>query len=71
MIYKDIFESVQISNWNVPFNKMGSNDPELGLANSYSKISCLILYLYSMELGNRPLYAEANRIAMEMDLNHM
>lgn len=53
-------------------NMMDFNDPskpmsvlkddELSLQNPYSKASCLILYLYSMELGDPPLYAEVNRI---------
>ena len=35
-------------------------DPELGLWNPYSRISCFVLYLYSMELGSPPLFAELN-----------
>lgn len=42
-------------------------EPELDLSNPYSKASCLILQLYSMELGYPQLYAEANRVAREMD----
>ena len=38
-------------------------DPVLGLWNPYSKVTCIILYLYSMELGTPTLYAEANRVA--------
>ena len=46
-------------------------DPILGLGNPYSKVSCLILYLYSMELGSPQLYAEANRVARDMDLDYL
>ena len=31
----------------------------------------LILYLYSLELGSPPLYAEANRVARDMDLTYL
>ena len=43
------------------------NSSELGVKNPYSKISCLIVYLYSLELGTPPLYVEANRVARDMD----
>ena len=39
------------------------NDPILGLSNPYSKASCLLMQLYSMEIGSPQLYAEANRVA--------
>ena len=42
-------------------------DNDLDLSNPYGKLSCLILYLYSMELGNPPLYYEINRICRAMD----
>ena len=44
-------------------------DPEIGLNNPYSKVTCFILYLYSMEFGTPPLYSELNRVAREMDLS--
>ena len=47
------------------------NDSELGLYNPYSKVTCFILYLYSMELGSPPLYAELNRVARDMDLTQL
>ena len=46
-------------------------DRELGILNPYSKVTCFILYLYSMELGSPPLYAELNRVARDMDLTHL
>lgn len=44
---------------------------ELDLSDPYSKVSCFILQLYSMEFGSPPLYAEANRVAREMDLSFL
>ena len=38
-------------------------DPILGLLNPYSKASCLLMQLYSMEIGSPQLYSEANRVA--------
>ena len=38
-------------------------DPILGLRNPYSKASCLLMQLYSMEIGSPQLYSEANRVA--------
>ena len=48
-----------------------NDDPELGLRNPYSKVTCFILYLYSLEMGSPPLYSEANRVARDMDLTHL
>lgn len=45
--------------------------PVLGTYNPYSKISCLVLYLYSMEIGTPQLYAEVNRVARDMDLTYL
>ena len=41
------------------------NDPILGLKNPYSKASCLLMQLYSMEIGSPQLYAEVNRVARD------
>ena len=40
---------------------------DLDLGNPYSKITCLVLYLYSMELGQPPLYAELTRVSRDLD----
>ena len=48
-----------------------SMDPELGLENPYSKATCILLYLYSMELGTPPLYSELNRVSREMDTRQL
>lgn len=42
---------------------------DLDLSNPYSKMSCLILYLYSMELGSPPLYYEINRVCRMKDMS--
>jgi len=47
------------------------HDPILGLCNPYSKVTCLILYLYSMEVGTPQLFAEANRVSRDMDLDYL
>ena len=46
-------------------------DPELGLRNPYSKITCIVLYYYSMEFGNPPLYAEVNRVSRDQDFSQL
>ena len=66
--FVEIFRSMEISQWNKQFS---FNEPELNLENPYSKVTCLILYLNSMELGDPPLYAEVNRVARDMDMNYL
>ena len=68
-IYKDLIEMVQIKDMNKPMEH--NNHPEIGICNPYSKVSCFILYIYSMEWGSPPFYAEVNRIAREMDLKQL
>jgi len=46
-------------------------DAEYSIKNPYSKISCIVLYLYSMELGSPTLYAEVNRVARDKDYNYL
>ena len=64
--YKQMFLSLNIQDWNKPIEQ--SYDPELGVKNPYSKISCFVVHLYSMDLGTPPLYSVANRVARDMDL---
>ena len=59
---------MDIRNWDHEFT---FNEPELNLENPYSKVTCLILYLNSMELGDPPLYAEVNRVARDLDLDYL
>lgn len=63
--YEEIFDSINFADWDKPIEF--SDDSELGVTNPYSKISCLVVHLYSMELGTPPLYSEVNRVAREMD----
>ena len=51
---------------NKPMN-IDSSDPVLGITNAYSKATCLVLYLYSMEFGTPQLFAEANRVSRDID----
>ena len=51
--------------------KDSAKDEELGLHNPYGKMTCFILYIYSLELGQPPLYAESNRVARDMDFTSL
>ena len=42
-------------------------DAELCLINPYSRVTCFILYLYSLEFGDPPLYTEINQVGRTMD----
>ena len=56
-IIDKIKSTVQIDNSNAPMTAKGKNKhDEMDLANPYGKMTCLTLYLYSMELGQPPLY---------------
>ena len=46
-------------------------DPVFGLCNPYSKATCIVLYLYSMELGTPVLYADVNRVTRNMDFTYI
>lgn len=52
-------------------NTVQNDDDLVGIENPYSKMSCLILYLYSMELGQPPMYTEINRVCRLMDLSKL
>lgn len=56
---------MKIDDWN---ERMTGTNPDLNFKDPYSRISSFLLYLYTMELGNPPLYAIANRVARDMDL---
>ena len=45
--------------------KVNDKDPIHGLKNPYSKASCLLMQLYSMEIGSPQLYADVNRVARD------
>ena len=56
---KYIFDAIGISEWNKPLTRDGNH--EIGVLNPHSKIICLIPYLYSIDIGCPPLYAELQR----------
>ena len=61
----------QTQMWHSKRDMMFDREDELDLAKPYSKITCLILYLYSMELGSPPLYYEINRVSRSHDETHL
>ena len=68
--FDDLLKKVKITKPYLDFDRYG-NDAELSLGNPYSVICCFVLMVYSMEIGNPPLYAEANRVAREMDFQYL
>lgn len=42
----------------------------MGVLNPYSKISSFLLYLYTMELGDPPIYAELTRVSRDLDFEY-
>ena len=66
--FKDIFNLMDFTDdqMNEPLKVFKSkNDPIHGLLNPYSKASCLVMQLYSMEIGSPQLYADVNRVARD------
>lgn len=41
------------------------------LWNPYSKVTCTLMYLYSLEIGSPPLYSEINRVCRNNDETSM
>ena len=68
-IFIEIFHLMEFTDdeMNTPLDGdyLSKNDPILGLCNPYSKASCLLMQLYSMEIGSPQLYAEVNRVARD------
>ena len=64
-IFIEIFNLMEFtaSEMNSPLECSG--DPILGIWNPYSKSTCLMLQLYSMEIGSPQLYAEVNRVTRD------
>ena len=67
--FKKLKDAVDIQKSDVPLER--SKDKEIGLYNPYSKVTCFVLYLYSMEFGSPTLYAELNRVTRDMDLSQL
>ena len=57
MEFEKPYETV-ISKWRHESGFSSENN----MLNPYSKISCLVMYLYSMEIGLPPLYAKVNKV---------
>ena len=53
--WNDLSEAVPVEN---PAKSLTKKE----LSNPYHPATCFVLYLYSLELGNPPLYAELNRV---------
>ena len=68
--FKEIFSLVNIADWNKPIN-WDEDDTELSYKNPYSKVSCLLTQLYSMEIGSPTFYSEVNKAAREMDTSKL
>ena len=62
--FKKIKDAADCPRSNEPLTYKDLEDP-------YSSATCVILYLYSMELGSPPLYAELNRVARDMDTTQL
>lgn len=70
--FKTIFDGIKVSpeDMDKPLTK-GDGHSVLDTYNPYSKVTCIVLYLYSMEIGTPQLYAEVNRVARDMDLTYL
>ena len=73
---KELLQIKDIADKHLNINKQmkkqsqeAENEHDLDLSNPYSKMSCLILYLYSMELGSPPLYFVINQVIRDQDLH--
>ena len=51
--------------------KPGSGDPEIDPINPYGKIVCFTLMVYSMELGDPPLYSVINQVMRDMNQKYL
>ena len=67
---KTLVKFKEVINFTNTTDPMGQSD-ETDLSNPYSKASCLILYLYTMEFGDPPLYVEVNKVCRTMDKDYL
>lgn len=70
-LFSKFLSLIEIDDWNQPMVGYSTKLPDHSLCSPYSKVTTLVLYLYSMELGSPPLYAEVNRVARDMDLSQL
>merc|ERR1719329_153286 len=70
--YNTLIESAGIpkNRWDTPFTAY-DKDPDIDLANPYGKIVGFVLYLYSLEFGDPPLYADLNKAARAFDTSKL
>ena len=63
--YKQVMESIKkalkMSKASSKMNVGGKDENSLN--DPYSKVTCLIFYLFSMQFGEPPLYSEVNRVS--------
>lgn len=61
--FSNLLKASDIKNVAEPLSYLYSDD-ELCLTNPYSRITCFLIYLYSLEFGSPTLYAELSRAAL-------
>ena len=62
--FKKLYQAANCPRTDKPLTWNDLQDP-------YHPAVCMILYLYSMELGSPPLYSELNRVARDMDMSQL
>ena len=50
--FTEIFHLMEFTNLQMDTPMIYNKDPILGVKNPYSKAACLLMYLYSMEIGS-------------------
>ena len=68
-VFNDIMEASGITDTNSEIHYGFGTNPDLNCNNPYSRITCFLLMLYSMEFGTPALYADLNRAARELDMS--
>lgn len=55
--------------WDQEMMYIGDSDNHV--ANPYGSAACMILQIYSMELGSPPFYAEFNKVCRNLDYKYL
>lgn len=63
---EELARKSSIANTTTPFND-DENDGDLGLSNPYSRITCFVLYLHSLEYGQPSLAQDLSRVGRTKD----
>ena len=66
-VFNNLLELLPVKGSNDQMNEVPNLRKPLNLRNPYGPIVCFIVYLYSMEFGNPPLYSDLNRAARQRD----